>query len=102
MSRQRLTLESAVRVVSEQAVAADQLVVRRLESGLGGSHPVTVHAKMLRLELLNVKAELDRELGQLLLDCSSCGRTVHWVAGLGVELGHWAHREPVPSDEPAT
>jgi hypothetical protein len=49
---------------------------------------------MLRLELLNVTAELDRELGQLMLDCSSCGRRVHWVARLGVELGHWAHREP--------
>ena len=53
-----------------------------LDAGLGGSHPVTVHAKMLRLELLKVKADLERELGQLVLDCSCCGQTVHWVAGL--------------------
>jgi hypothetical protein len=39
---------------------------------------------MLRLELLKVKADLERELGQLVLDCSCCGQTVHWVAGLGV------------------
>ena len=70
-------------------------------AGLGGSHPVTLHAKMLRLELLNMKADLERELDQLVLDCTSCGRRVHWVAGLGVTLGHWAHREPAPRHEPA-
>ena len=59
-----------------------------------------MRAKMLRLELLNVKADLERELGQLRLDCSSCGRMVHWVAGLGVTRGHWAHREPAPHCEP--
>jgi hypothetical protein len=32
------------------------------EPGLDGSHPVTLQAKMLRLELLNVKADLEREL----------------------------------------
>jgi hypothetical protein len=30
-------------------------------AGLDGSHPVTLQAKMLRLELLNVKADLERE-----------------------------------------
>jgi len=34
---------------------------------------------MLRLELLKVKADLERELGQLVLDCSDCPL----VAGLG-------------------
>ncbi len=56
---------------------------------------------MLRLELLNVKADLERELGRLVLDGSRCGRTVHWVPGLGVSPGHWAHREPAPHHEPA-
>lgn len=88
--------------VTEQAAAAGSLVGEAFESGLGDSHPVTLHATMLRLELLNVKADLERELGQLVLDCSSCGRTVHWVAGLGVTPGHWAHREPAPHGEPAT
>jgi hypothetical protein len=56
---------------------------------------------MLRLELLKVKAELERNLGALVLDCSDCGRLVHWVAGLGSQPGHWAHREPAPHGEPA-
>jgi hypothetical protein len=93
-------LERAVRVVTEQATKADELVHEALAAGLGGSHPLTVHAKMLRLELLQVKADLERELGQLVLDCTDCGRTVHWVGGLGTAPGHWAHREPAPHGDP--
>lgn len=100
-TQERQILERAARTLSEQAAKADTLVDQALDSGLDGSHPVTVHAKMLRLELLNVKADLERELGQLVLDCSLCGQTVHWVAGLGVRPGHWAHREPAPHHEPA-
>jgi hypothetical protein len=55
---------------------------------------------MLRLELLNVKADLERELEDLALDCVNCGRLVHSVAGLGVTPGHWAHREPAPHHDP--
>jgi hypothetical protein len=97
---QRDILERAVRVVSEQVLAADALVDEALDTGLGGSHPLTVHAKMLRLELLQVKADLERELGQLVLDCSDCGRTVHWVSGLRVTPGHWADAEPAPHHQP--
>lgn len=57
-------------------------------------------AKRLRLELLQVKADLERSLGELVLDCSDCSQTVHWVAGLGITPGHWAHREPAPHGEP--
>jgi hypothetical protein len=71
-----------------------------LDADLGGSHPVTVHAKMLRLELLQVKADLERELGTFVLDCSACGREAHWVEGHGISPGHWAHREPAPHGEP--
>jgi hypothetical protein len=39
---------------------------------------------MLRLELLKVKADLERELEDLVLDCRRCGLDVYWVAGLGV------------------
>jgi hypothetical protein len=98
--RERDILERAVRTVAEQATKADELVDEAIAAGLDGSHPLTVHAKMLRLELLNVKADLERELGDLVLDCSDCGRTVHWVAGLGVSPGHWAHREPAPHGAP--
>ena len=37
-----------------------------------------VQAKMLRLELLNVKADLERELETLVLQCRRCGLDVHW------------------------
>jgi hypothetical protein len=76
------------------------VVDEAFKAGLDGSHPLTLSAKMLRLELLNVKADLERELGRLVLDCSDCGRTVHWVAGLGSRPGHWAHRELAPHGEP--
>ena len=56
---------------------------------------------MLRLDLLNVKSDLERELEKLVLDCTECGQRVHYVSGLGVTPGHWAHREPAPHGEPA-
>ena len=49
---EREILERAVRAVSEQAAKADELVDEAIAAGLDGSHPVTIHAKMLRLELL--------------------------------------------------
>jgi hypothetical protein len=97
----RNILERAVRTLSEQASAASELVSEAIDAGLGGSHPITVHAKMLRLELLRTKAALERELGRLVLHCSRCWRTVHWVPGLRVQPGHWAHSEPAPQHEPA-
>lgn len=75
--QERYILERAVRAVSEQAAAASAIVDEALNAGLDGSHPVTLQAKMLRLELLNVKADLERELGRLVLDCSRCGQTVY-------------------------
>jgi hypothetical protein len=74
-------------------------VPRRIDSAR--SDPLAVHAKMLRLELLNVKADLERELEDFSLNCRKCGLDVHWVAGLGITPGHWAHREPAPHGEPA-
>jgi hypothetical protein len=49
---------------------------------------------MLRLELLKVKGDLERELGRWVLDCQRCNRRVHWVAGIGIQPGHWAHAAP--------
>ena len=89
-----------VHAVARQAAAANALVHETLDVGLGASDTVSLHAKVLRLELLRLKADLERELGQLVLDCASYGRRVHWVAGLGVTAGHWAHREPAPHHEP--
>jgi hypothetical protein len=98
--REREILEHAVHTIAEQAAKADDLVDEAKAAG-GGNHPVTVHAKMLRLEPLKVKADLERELEDFVLDCSKCGLDVHWVSGLGVTPGHLAHQEPAPHDEPA-
>jgi hypothetical protein len=100
MRQEREILERAVRTLAEQAVKASELVDEATAAG-GGSHPVTVHAKMLRLELLKVKADLERELEDFSLNCSKCGLDVHWVSGLGITPGHWAHREPAPHGEPS-
>jgi hypothetical protein len=91
-------LENAVRTIAEQAVKADE---RRGELPVEGDHPVTVHAKMLRLELLNVRPT-STQAEDFSLNCSKCGLDVHWVSGLGVMPGHWAHREPAPHGEPAS
>ena len=97
--KEREILEHAVGTLAEQAVNADELV-DEATAARGCSHPVTVHAKMLRLELLKVKADLERELEDFSLNCTKCGLDVHWVPGLGVSPGHWAHREPAPHGVP--
>jgi hypothetical protein len=51
--RERDILEHAVHTIAEQAVKTDELVDEG-KAASGGDHPVTVHAKMLRLELLKV------------------------------------------------
>jgi hypothetical protein len=68
-NREREILEHAVHTIAQQAAKADELVDEAAAAG-GGDHPVTVHAKMLRLELLNVKADLERELEDFSLNCS--------------------------------
>jgi hypothetical protein len=76
-------IERAVHAVSEQASAASLIVAEILNVGLDGGRPVTLHTKMLRLELLRVKADLKRDLSEFVLDWTDCSLTVHWVAGLG-------------------
>ena len=98
--RERDILEAAVRRVAQQANNASGIVDEAHNAGLDGSHPVTLQAKMLCLELLNVKADLERELGRLVLHCTACGLDVHCVAGLSAQPGHWAHREPAPHGDP--
>ena len=52
-------LERTVAAITEHAVKTDALVDEALAAGLVGSHAVTIQAKMLRLELLKVKADLE-------------------------------------------
>jgi hypothetical protein len=61
--------------LAEQAVNADGLV-DEASAAAGGNHPVAVHAKMLRLELLKVKANLERGLEDFSLNCPRCGLDV--------------------------
>jgi hypothetical protein len=71
-----LSVRSAV---TEQAADADAIVDEAMAAGLDGSDPLTVHVKMLRAELLGVKADLERELEKVVLDCTVCGKRVHFV-----------------------
>jgi hypothetical protein len=84
--KEREILEHTVRTLAEEAVKADELVDEAKAAG-GGDHPVTVHAKMLRLELLKVKADLERELETWSLKCTQCGLDVHLSFGLAPTLG---------------
>jgi hypothetical protein len=92
----RELLERAIKRVTEQAANADAIVDEAMAGGFDGSDPLTVNIKMLRAELLSVKSDLER----LVLDCVVCGRTAHYVGGLGVRAGHWAHAEPAPHATP--
>lgn len=49
-----------------------------MDAGLAGDHPVTVAAKQVRLEPLQVKADLERKPATWVLDCKACGMEVHW------------------------
>ncbi|HEY9499003.1 MAG TPA: hypothetical protein VIQ78_08275 [Terrimesophilobacter sp.] len=96
---ERQILEHAVHTIAEQAAKADDLVDEAIEVGHGRSDPLVTHAKMLRLELLKVKADLERELEDLSLNCTKCGLDVHWVQGSGSppDIGHTGSRRRTAS-----
>jgi hypothetical protein len=66
----------------------------------GGDHRVTIHAKTLRLELLNVKADLQRKF-------ENWSRTAPGVlstcigSAVSASLPDARHAEPAPHGEPA-
>jgi hypothetical protein len=74
--RERNILERALHGVADQAAKTDDLVDEAIAVGHGRSDPLVVHAKMLRMELLKVKADLERELEDFSLNCSKCGLDV--------------------------
>src|SRR5262245_8043840 len=96
----REILERAVAAISRKA-ANTSLLIDEAMGTLPADHPVTIAAKMLRLELLKTKAELERGLEEFLLTCGDCGRDVHWVSGLGKAAGQWSHAEPAPHGAPS-
>jgi hypothetical protein len=62
-------------------------------SGMAAPIRSSTHAKMIRLETPEREEGVGGELKTLSLNCSKCGLEVHWLSGLGVSPGHWAHRE---------
>jgi hypothetical protein len=100
--RERDILEHAVQAIADQAANTNKVIDEAKETGLAADHPVTVSAKQVRLELLNVKADLEPELATWVLDCAACGMEVHWVQGVSMaDPGHWGHRFPAPHGEPS-
>ena len=98
MARQeRQILERAVKAVTEQAAKADDLVDEAIALGHGRSDPLVVHAKMLRLELLNVKADLERELEDFSLNCSlrTSPSTAPKCGSMCVGSAVWASRRVI-------
>jgi hypothetical protein len=71
-----------------------------MESPVGVLATVELPQGHIRLELLKVKGDLEQELSRWVLDCRRCNRRVHWVSGIGVTPGHWAHAEPAPDHPP--
>ena len=80
---------------------------RRSKFGHGRSDPLVVHAKMLRLELLKVKADLDANSRTSPSTARSAASTCTGSAVSGSSPGHWAHagaraaRRSHPSRGPA-
>jgi hypothetical protein len=88
--RERDVLERAVHAVAEQAANTNKVVDEAMDAGLASDHPVNISPKQARLELLRVKADLERELSKLVLNCTACGMEVHSVSGVNMaDPGHW-------------
>ena len=74
---------------------AAALVQEAREAGQGDD-AVMAAARLMHNDLLRTEHAVEDELVTWVLDCSLCGRRVHWVVGEGCEMGHWAHSEPAP------
>jgi hypothetical protein len=71
---------------------ADELVDEQIE-GHGRSERLVTHAKMLRLERLNVKADLERELEDFPQLLEMRPRRTLGQRSRRATPGHWAHRD---------
>jgi hypothetical protein len=91
--RERDILERAVAGVAEQAAKADALIDDLQLAGLPEDGPV-LQAKLIRLELLKVKGDLERELGRWVLDCQRCNGGSTGCRGSGFGQGTGRTRSP--------
>jgi hypothetical protein len=71
---ERAVLECTIRRITDKPRSKTRSSTRRWVASLDGSDLIVVSTKMLRAELLSVKADLERELEREVLDCSSAGR----------------------------
>jgi hypothetical protein len=72
--RERDVLERSVQAISEKVRHAYALVDEISDAGVPPDHRAMVMAKTLRFELVQIKSDLERELGHRLLDCVVCKR----------------------------
>ena len=93
-------LERSIHAIAENARDAYRLIEELDAAGFPHDGPTMLAAKRLRMELLQTKGGLERELGRWLRHCQRCNIDVHWVPGVGPEPGHWAHAEPAPTHPP--
>jgi hypothetical protein len=73
---EREILERTVRAIADRARDAYRLVDEAHDADPRDESGLTAQAKRLRMELLQTKAELERELGRRLLRCRRCNRRV--------------------------
>jgi hypothetical protein len=93
-------LESAAEAVTAQAVTADDPLDECLPAGFPADHAITVFAKMLRLELIQVKAA-DREgIRDVLTRLQVLGPQRAMGVRARGQAGHWPQQEPAPHGEP--
>jgi hypothetical protein len=88
---ERIVLEKSALAIAEKAQDAYDLAGELHQAGLPPDHEAVAAINRLRVELLEVKGGLERELSGLVLDCQRCGQRIGWVPGVGPLLGHWAH-----------
>ena len=98
--RERGVLEHAVPRHRTAGQLRVPIIGEAYAAGLPSDHPVTIQANRLRLELLQIEAEVERSLEDHSPTCTACELDVHWVSGVGDTSGHWGHRVPAPHGGP--
>ncbi len=73
--RQGAPLSGSSGAIDDRAKDAYDLIEELLSAGFGADDRFMLAAKRLRMELLQTKGELERELLKWVLDCRRCNRT---------------------------
>jgi hypothetical protein len=84
---EREILERTVHAIAERAKDAYRVVEEAHEVDPRDESGLTAAGKRLRMELLQTKAELERELGNVLLSCQRCNRRVQCAPASGPSQG---------------